>query len=381
MHSFKKLWTPFLLGVESMSEQIKLFMGPQHPSMHGLWAMQLTLDGETVVDVEALIGYLHRGYEYLATKRTYHQFSVVTDRLCYVSSMSQTSGYIQAVEALMGITPPERAQVIRVLVNELQRLASHCLWLGAACSDLGQLTMLIYPINARELILDVLETLTGQRMTYAYPKIGGVAHDLPKNFTKKVLDLLKDFKRRKTEMEGMILESNIARLRLEDVGYLSRSQAIELGVAGPVLRGSGVNMDIRKLEPYWGYEQYDFNVPTRKEGDSLARYEVRFDEMEESMSIIKQAVEKLDQTRPEIMAPKVPRKGPKKTVYTRMEDSRGEMSWYLTGNGTEKAKRLKIRSPSFCNIQALVEMCKGEKLADVPVIMGSIDLCVGDLDR
>lgn len=366
-----------------MTEQIKLFMGPQHPSMHGLWALELTMDGERVVDAKGLIGYLHRGFEYLATKRTYHGYSVLTDRLCYVSSMSQTAGYVMAAERLMGVEAPPRAQVLRVLMLELQRIASHCLWLAAASADMGSLTMLIYPMNARELFVDLFEMATGQRLTYAYPRIGGVAKDIPKNFKEKTLAVLKEFEWRKKEFEDMILESSVARMRMDGVGYLSRSKAIGLGVAGPNLRASGIKMDLRKLQPYWGYDEYDFEIPVRSEGDCLARYEVRYDEMDQSVELVKQALDKLDDRSlpPEIMVEKAPRTAPEGSVFTRIEDSRGEMSWYLVGNGSDKAERLKIRAPSFSNIQALEYLAKGQKLADVPVIVGSMDLCVGDLDR
>ncbi len=369
-----------------MSEktEMNLFMGPQHPSMHGLWAMRLTIDGETVLNADAQLGYLHRGYEKLLQNRQYHQGIPIADRLCYVESMNYSMPYAWAAEGVFGVEAPEKANAIRILTHEIQRLASHCLWLAAMAADLGQLTMLIYPMNAREYLLKLLELITGARMTYNYARIGGVAQDLPPGFGSALEQTLEDFQHKHGEFLDMLDESQVWRMRTEGVGVMTKEQAIEWGVTGPVLRASGVAYDIRKIDPYWGFERMKFKVITRNTGDSYARYRLRLDEMQESIKIVYQALDWYHEFRDSdpVNIEKIPRRPEKgKKVYRRIEAGRGEAGFYLESDGTPQPRRVRIQSPTFQNLYVLPKLIKYQKLADIPAIMGTIDICVGDLDR
>lgn len=368
-----------------MSEktEMNLFMGPQHPSMHGLWSVRLTIDGETIVDADPQIGYLHRGYEKLLTNRTYAQGIPICDRLCYVESHSWSTSYVSTIEAVYKIDIPEKANILRVLSLELQRIASHCLWLAAMSVDIGQLAMLIYPMDAREYILNMLEEITGARLTLNYSRIGGVSADLPTNFEKKMTSNLDEFMRLHNTFLDMLEEAQIFRMRTQGIGYLSKEMALSLGTTGPVLRGSGFSYDIRKDDPYFGYENYKFNVPTRQEGDSFARYRVRIEEMQESINICWQALDKYNELKssdPYRLA-KIPRKPEVGEAYTRIETGRGEAGFYVMSDGTPQPSRVRIKSPVFNNLQILKPLIIGGKMADIPAVMGSVDLCVGDLDR
>ncbi len=370
-----------------MSErtEMNLFMGPQHPSMHGLWAMRLTIDGETILDADALIGYLHRGYEKLLTNRTYEQGIPICDRLCYVESHSWSTAYTHSIEGIYGIDKdiPEKAKWLRVITLELQRIASHLLWLGAMSVDIGALTMLIYPMNAREVILNVLENITGARMTYNYSRIGGVAADLSPRFDKLLEESFSEFNRLHGQFLDLLEEAKIFRIRTKGIGVLSKEDAINFGTTGPVLRASGVASDVRKIDPYFGYDELKFKIPTRTEGDSFARYRVRIEEMQESMNIIWQAFDKYNELKASdpIKIAKLPRKPPVGEVYKRIESGRGEAGFYIKSDGTNQPYRVKIKSPVFNNLQTLTPLITGGKIADIPAVMGSIDLCVGDLDR
>ena len=368
-----------------MSEktEMNLFMGPQHPSMHGLWAIRLTIDGETIVDADAQIGYLHRGYEKLLTNRSYEQGIPICDRLCYVESHSWSTSYRYSIEGVYKIDIPDKANWLRVLTLELQRMASHCLWLAAMSVDIGALTMLIYPMNAREVILHMLESITGARLTYNYVRIGGVNADLPLGFEKRMENSFEEFRRLHYEFLDLLEEAAIFRIRTQGIGTLTKKDAIEMGVTGPVLRGSGVKFDVRKDDPYFGYDQLKFKIPIRTEGDCFARYRVRIEEMEESMNLCWQAIDKLNELKATdpFRLESVPRRPEKGEVYRRIETGRGEGGFYIQSDGTPTPTRVKIKSPVFNNLSTLTPLIIGGKLADIPAIMGSIDLCVGDLDR
>ncbi|MCY3411436.1 MAG: NADH-quinone oxidoreductase subunit D [Candidatus Heimdallarchaeota archaeon] len=368
-----------------MSEktEMNLFMGPQHPSMHGLWTLRLTIDGETIVDADPQIGYLHRGYEKLLTNRQYVMGIPICDRLCYVESHSWSTAYTQSIEAIHGVEIPEKANILRVLSLELQRIASHCLWLAAMSVDIGQLAMLIYPMDAREYILNLLEEITGARMTYNYARMGGVSNDLPQNFIKKMESNLDEFNRLHDMFLDMLEEAQIFRIRTQGIGYLSKEMALSLGSTGPVLRGSGIAYDIRKDDPYFGYETYKFKVPIRTGGDSFARYRVRLEEMQESINICWQAIDKYNELKSAdpFILDKLPKKPNVGEVYTRIESGRGEAGFYIRSDGTPIPARVKIKSPVFNNLQMLRPLIIGGKMADIPAVMGSVDLCVGDLDR
>ena len=368
-----------------MSErtEMSLFMGPQHPSMHGLWSLRLTIDGETIVNSDCQIGYLHRSYEKLLANRSYEQGIPITDRLCYVESNSYSVGYAYAIEGIFGIDPPEKANWIRILTLELQRIISHCLWLGAFSIDLGALTMLIYPMNARELVLNILETITGARMTYAHARIGGVVSDLPHDIGNKLENAFEQFNTLQGEFKDMLEEAQIFRIRSEGIGVLTKEDALSYGATGPVIRASGIDYDIRKIEPYMGYEKLKFSSIVRTEGDSYARYRVRLDEMEESMALCLQAFDKYNELRPSdpFKLEKVPRRPPKGETYKRIECARGELGYYLKSDGSNSPTRVRVKSPTFNNLQTINLLIKGGKLADIPAVMGTIDLCVGDLDK
>ncbi len=365
--------------------EMSLFMGPQHPSMHGLWSLRLTIDGETIENSDCQIGYLHRSYEKLLANRTYEQGIPITDRLCYVESHNYSIGYAHAIEGIMGVQSPEKANWIKIITTEIQRIASHCLWLAAFSVDLGALTMLIYPMTAREHMLGLLETITGARMTYNFARIGGVAHDLPLDIDKKIEDSFDQFDQLQGEFKDMLEEAQIFRIRSEGIGVLSREKALSMGVSGPMLRASGVDYDIRKVDPYFGYDQLNFKTITRTEGDSYARYRVRLDEMEESMAIVLQALDKYNEMKPSdpYKLEKIPRRPPKEIteVYRRIECARGELGYHLQSDGSNSPYRVRIRSPTFNNLQTIPPLIKGGKLADVPAVMGTVDLCVGDLDK
>ena len=354
-------------------------MGPQHPMTHGLWNLRVKVDGETILEAIPELGYLHRGMEKQCENRTYPQLVPILDRLCYAACLSWSTLYCQTVEELMGIKIPERAEYIRVITLEMQRIASHLVWLPAFAADLGQLTMFLYPLRERELFIDLFQMLTGARLTYDYPRIGGVRSDLPQAFPEKLNEVMGIFEKRIVEYEAMIDDNELFLMRTIDVGKVSAEDAINLGMSGPCLRGSGVVSDLRRDDPYSIYDRFDFAVCVEKEGDCYARYRVRMNEMKESMSIIRQALKGIPEG--PIMAEKVPRRAPKGEAFGRMEDPRGDASMYIIGNGSEKPYRVKIKSPAFINISACPKLLVGNRVADVPAIMGSVDVCIGETDR
>src|SRR5512137_179096 len=307
-------------------------MGPQHPMTHGLWNLRIKVDGETIIDAEPQVGYLHRGIEKICEDRTYTQIIPIADRLCYGASLSWSHIYCMAVEDLMGLEVPPRAEYIRVAALEMQRIASHLMWLAAYAADLGAMIGFIYSMRDREVFIDLLQALSGSRITYNLPRFGGVAHDVPSNWVRDSIRACEYMEKRLKEYEDLYEGSKVFMMRNEGVGVLKKEDAMNLGVTGPSLRASGVKYDIRKDTPYSVYPEIDFQAASHPDGDCYARYRVRMDEMYESCRIIRQAVSKMPQGKWRIMAP---RNGPSGTGFGRVEDPRGEGVMYIVGNGTD----------------------------------------------
>lgn len=363
------------------TEPIVINFGPQHPSTHGVFRMRVTFDGEVITDLEPVLGYLHRGIEKLAESRTYPQNIPLTDRQDYAAAMTNNFAYVLAVEKLAGIEVPERAEYIRVIMAELMRLASHILGVGMFFNDIGVFfTPLLYMFREREKILDLFEMVCGQRMTFNYYRIGGVAMDLPEEFIPALRDFLREMPRYIDEYDHYLKDHEIVKARCKNVGILPREKAINSSAAGPVLRASGVKWDLRKDDPYSVYPRFDFDIPTGMIGDTYDRYRVRIEEMRQSVRILEQAVEGLPEG--EIRA-KVPRilRPPKGETYGHIEGPKGELGFYLISDGSDKPYRFRVRPPTLINLTALRDMCVGFKLADAIIIFGSIDIILAEVDR
>ena len=362
-----------------MSEQMYIHMGAQHPVNHGLWTLKVKTEGEQVVGSEILIGYIFRMIEKMAESRPYDTFQPLADRLCYVSAMSWEGTYIMAIEKLLGMEVSKRAQYMRVIMLEFQRIASHFTWLSAYAGDLGVLTMLVIPYREREYVLDLLEHVTGSRMMYNYFRVGGLKHEFPQGFVNDARKLTYYLDERIKEYSAMLEDSKVFMLRSVEVGVLSKENALNLGATGPVLRASGVQGDIRKIEPYLVYPELDFEVPVRTSGDCLARFQIRMEEIRQSTHIIRQA---LDNLPPEgEINQKAPRRLPQGEVYFRTEDPRGEAGYYIIGNDDKIPYRVKIKSPAYSNLCLTSHLITGGKVADIPPIIASADLCMGEIDR
>ena len=386
-------------------ETMLLNMGPQHPSTHGVLRLLLELDGEIVVNCIPDIGYLHTGIEKNMEAKTYQKAEVMTDRLDYMNTMGNNLAYVMAVEKLVDLDVPVRAQGLRVILTELQRIASHLVWLGTSGLDLAAMSMFLYCFREREQILDIFELVSGQRMMTTYFRPGGVWRDVPVEFEKAVRDFIKIFPKRIDEYEALLTKNPLFIDRMVDIGYLSKEVALQYGVTGPTLRASGVDWDLRKARPYCGYEQYDFNVPIRSEGDTYARYLVRIDELRESLKIVEQALNKLplgpvrSENRKFVPPPrseigvsmeslihhfKLWTEGfpaPKASIYSAVESPRGELGLMLEGDGGPKPYRVHLRTPSFDNLAVLSQIVKGHLVADLVAILASIDIVLGDIDR
>jgi NADH-quinone oxidoreductase subunit D len=390
---------------EIVKKDITLNMGPQHPSTHGVLRLVLDLQGETVVGVDPRIGYLHRGIEKWMENRTYHQIIPMTDRLDYISCMNNNLGFVVAVEKLAGITVPERAQFLRTLTAELSRLSAHLIWLGSSAVDLGAMTVTLYALRERELILDLFEMATGARMTVSYARIGGVRNDVPQSFLDKCREFTEIFPKRLKDYDTLIRENRIWLKRTVGIGVMSAEEAVNYGLTGASLRGSGVNYDLRKVEPYAAYDKVDFDVPLGVNGDVYDRYVVRLNEMRQSNRIIKQCLDML-QPGPIMTAdPRyaVPEKEtvmqsmealahqfvlmskwvpmPKGEVYVATEVPKGELGFYIVSDGSGRPYRIKIRAPSYVNLGALAKMATGHMMADVVACIGTIDIVLGECDR
>lgn len=387
-------------------ETMLLNMGPQHPSTHGVLRLLLELDGEIVVNCIPDIGYLHTGIEKNMEAKTYQKAEVMTDRLDYMNTMGNNLAYVMAVEKLIGLDDvPPRAQALRVILVELQRIASHLVLIGTWGLDLAAMSMFLYCFREREQILDIFELVSGQRMMTTYIRPGGLWRDVPVEFETAVRDFLKIFPKRIDEYERLLTKNPLFVDRMVDIGYMSKEMALSHGVTGPNLRASGVNWDLRKVRPYCGYEQYDFDVPVLTEGDTYARYLVRIEEFRQSLRIIEQALNKLpmgpvrSENRKFVPPPrseigvsmeslihhfKLWTEGfpaPNASIYSAVESPRGELGVLLAGDGGPKPRRVHMRTPSFDNLAVLPEIVKGTLVADLVAILASIDIVLGDIDR
>ncbi|MFQ5427776.1 MAG: NADH dehydrogenase (quinone) subunit D [Thermodesulfobacteriota bacterium] len=387
------------------TQELVVHMGPQHPSTHGVLHLILKLEGEKVLGAEPDIGYLHRGTEKIAENLLYHQFVPYTDRLDYMCAMSNNLAYVMAVEKLLETELPERASYIRVIAAELSRIAGHIIGIGAWAVDLGAMSILLYAVREREMVLDIFEMLCGARMTLTYLRVGGVRYDFTDECAAACRDLIKLMPERLDEYERILNKNRIWLDRNKGVGVVSAGDAVDLGLSGPALRASGVDWDIRRDEPYLVYDQLDFDVVTGTAGDSLERYLVRMEEIKQSLRIIEQALQKMPPgpfvvDDPHIVPP--PKPGvyknmenlihhfkyvsqgfsvPKGEVYSAIEAPKGELGVYIVSDGTEKPYRLKIRVPTFMNLQAMDHLCTGGYMADVIATLSSLDPVFGECDK
>jgi NADH-quinone oxidoreductase subunit D len=363
------------------TEPFILNMGPQHPSTHGVFRMRVTLDGEVVVDLEPVIGYLHRGIEKMGENRTYTQIIPLTDRLDYVASMTNNFAYVLAVEKLAGIEIPERAEYLRIIMAETMRISSHLMAVGFFLNDLGaMMTPVLYMWREREKLLDLYEMVCGQRLTYNYMRIGGVSHDVPEEFLPALKKFVAEMPRFIDEYDQLLAQNEILLVRSKGVGILPREIAINTAASGPVLRASGVNWDIRKADPYSIYDRFDFEIPVGTVGDNYDRYWVRMQEMRQSVRILEQAMAQLPKG--EICA-KVPHllRPPVGEVYGHIESPRGELGFYLVSDNSIAPYRFRIRPPTLINLTALKDMVVGWKVADLIITFGSIDVVMAEIDR
>jgi NADH-quinone oxidoreductase subunit D len=376
------------------SEPFVVNVGPQHPSTHGVFRLRLTLDGEKIVDADMVMGYLHRSMEKLAEERTYTQNIPFTDRTDYLSAMTGNLAYVLAVEKLCGIEPPPRAQYLRTIMCELQRYASHCMAVGTFANDCGAWqTPIMHMLRDREKVLDLFEMASGARLTLNYMRIGGVSRDVPPEFVTGVRALLKDLPRRMEEYEGLLLSNEIIVARSRGLGVLTPEEAIAFSVSGPMLRASGIAWDIRKADPYAAYDKVDFDIAVGTQGDVYDRFAVRLAEMRQSLRIIEQAVDMMPggpvharigtATAQPIGTPVAPLaiRPPAGEAYARIESPRGEIGFYIVSDGSPAPFRFHIRSPSFINLTPLKHMTVGRTVADAVVILGSVDIVVGEVDR
>jgi NADH-quinone oxidoreductase subunit D len=362
------------------ADEIILNMGPQHPSTHGVLRVRLKLDGERVVGSECIIGYLHRGVEKIAEHRSYQQFAPYVDRMDYVAAVSNGLGYCEAVEKLLVAEAPPRARVVRTILTELQRIASHLLWLGTHALDIGALTPVFYCFREREEILKVFEKYCGARLTTHAFRIGGLQYETYDGFEEDVRRFCKDFAGKVDEYEQLLTQNRIWVGRTRGVGLLTAEDAIALGVTGPVLRASGVQWDIRKAAPYAAYDQYEFDIPTGSNGDTYDRYIVRMEEMRQSRRICLQAIENIPDGPIMARIGKVLKPKPGE-VYHAIEAPKGELGYYIVSDGTTQPYRVRVRPPSFVNLQAFDRIARGALVADVVAIIGTIDIVLGEVDR
>ena len=382
-----------------------LNMGPQHPSTHGVLRLILELDGETVVKATPDIGFLHTGIEKTMESKTYAQVIPLTDRMDYVASLSNNLAYLLSVEKLLDIQVPPKAQFVRVLLTELTRIASHLVWVGSHAHDIGAMSVLLYAFREREKLLDIFELCSGQRMMTSYFRIGGLAQDIPEGFEAKVREVLDTFPDRINDYENLLTKNRIWLNRTVGVGKISAEDAINCGVSGPILRACGVSWDIRKSNPYSGYDKFEFDIPTGKNGDVYDRYLVRIEEMRQSLRIVRQALDGIPEGDfiarvPGVVLPpkedvlsniealifqfKLVVEGfspPVGEVYHSIESPKGELGYYIVSDGSNKPYRVRVRPPCFVNLSALPRMIEGRLIADVVAVIGSIDIVLGEVDR
>jgi NADH-quinone oxidoreductase subunit D len=389
-------------------KRMRLNMGPQHPSTHGVLQVVLDLEGEVVVRCDPVPGYLHRGTEKLAEAKHFNQIIPLTDRLDYLSPFNNNVAYVYAVEKLLGVEVPERAEWIRLILMELQRISSHLVWFGTHVMDIGAITAFLYAMREREMILDIFEMCSGARLTVSYCRVGGLLADVPSGFVERVEAFVKHFPEAFKEYDKLVTNNPIFRDRTIDVGIVTKEDAIDYGFTGPCLRGSGVDWDLRKREPYSFYDQTDFSIPVTTRGDCYDRYLVRMEEMLQSCRIIEQAIKRFKQLKPgPIKAddPKIslpPKElamsqaeamqrhfyqvihgfpAPVGEAYGKIEGSKGEIGFYIISDGSSHPYRMKIRAPSYVNLQLLPLMTEGRMVADVIACIGTIDIVLGEVDR
>ncbi len=388
------------------TKELTISMGPQHPATHGVLRLVLDLDGETVVKCTPYVGYLHRGVEKLAENKTYLQFIPLTDRLDYISSMANNIGYCVAVEKLFGIEVPERAHFIRTITAEMTRISSHILWLSTHALDIGAMTVFLYAFREREWLLDLFEKLCGARLTVSYTRIGGVRNDVPEGWLDDLYRFTEKFPKRVEEYETLIDQNRIWLRRTKGIGVISAEEAINWGLSGPSLRGSGVPYDVRKYMPYAAYGKIEWDVPIGKNGDVYDRYRCRMEEFRQSNRIIRQCIEKMPDgpvmaDAPKFILPpkdkvlsdiehlihqfilitKGPMTAPVGEIYVATEAPKGELGFYIISDGTGKPYRMKIRAPSFVHASVLPRLCVGHLVADVIANIGTIDIVLGECDR
>ncbi|RII28657.1 MAG: NADH-quinone oxidoreductase subunit D [Geobacter sp.] len=387
------------------TEIMTVNMGPQHPSTHGVLRLVVELDGEVIQKITPHIGYLHRGVEKLSEHRTYHQVLPLTDRLDYLAPMSNNLGYVLAVEKLLGIEIPERAQTVRVILTELTRLKSHLVWIACHALDIGAMTVFIYAFREREKVMQLYEKISGARMTSSYFRVGGLSADVYDGFEKDVQEIIDTFPGHFDTYEGLLTKNTIWMQRTIGNGVISAEDAINYGITGPALRGSGVDWDLRRDNPYSGYEKYNFQVPVGKNCDTYDRYKVRLVEMREAVKIIKQALDSLKPgpvlaDAPQVCYPpkeevyntieglihhfKIASEGfpvPEGEVYQSVENPKGELGYYIVSDGGTKPYRMRIRPPSFVNLGAIEKMAKGAMIADLVAVIGTLDIVLGEIDR
>lgn len=389
----------------AQKETMTVNMGPQHPSTHGVLRLVIELDGEIIEKITPHIGYLHRGIEKLSEHRTYHQALPLTDRMDYLAPMSNNLGYVLAVEKLLGIEVPERAKVVRVITAELTRLKSHLVWLACHALDIGAMTVFLYCFREREKVMEIYEKLSGARMTSNYYRVGGLSADVYAGFEKDVQEIIDTFPGFFDVYEGLLTKNTIWLQRTIGNGVISAEDAIDAGITGPALRGSGVDWDLRRDNPYSGYEKYSFKVPVGEKCDTFDRYKVRLVEMREAVNIITQALKDLKPgpvlaEEPQVCYPpkenvynsieglihhfKIASEGfpvPEGEVYQSVEAPKGELGYYLVSDGGNKPYRLRIRPPSFVNLSAIERMAKGSMIADLVAVIGTLDIVLGEIDR
>jgi NADH-quinone oxidoreductase subunit D len=392
--------------VAGSANTMVLNMGPQHPSTHGVLRVVLELDGEIVLKARPVIGYLHTGIEKNMEAKTYSQAITMTDRIDYLAPLSNNLCYCLAVEKILGIEIPKRAQYIRVLLTEMTRIASHLVWLGTHAIDLGAMSVFLYTFRAREEIMKIFEYVSGQRMMTSYFRIGGIALEPPPNWLDRIRRVIDALPAHIDEYEGLLTNNRIWLGRTKGVGIISADDAIAMGASGPMLRGSGVPYDVRKAFPYSSYEEFDFDIQTQTAGDCFARYQVRVAEIRESIKIVRQAMEKvpaegpIKATAPGIIAPsreemkssiegliyhfKIYTEGfapPPGEVYQAIESPRGELGFFVASDGSAHPYRVKVRAPSFINLQTLPKLCEGRLIADAVACIGTTDIVLGEVDR
>lgn len=387
------------------TEKMTLNMGPQHPSTHGVLRLVLELDGEVITKITPHIGFLHRGVEKLSEHRTYHQILPLTDRLDYLAPMSNNLGYILTVEKLLDIQVPERAQTIRIIMAELTRLQSHLVWLACHALDIGAMTVFIYAFRERETIMEIYEQISGARMTSNFFRAGGLSQDVPPEFEEKVRSFMDVMPGYLDSYEGLLTTNPIWLKRTVGNGVISAEDAIDIGITGPALRGSGVDWDMRRDNAYAGYENYQFEVPVGENCDTFDRYKVRLIEMRESCKIVTQALDRLKPgpvlaDAPQVCYPpkenvynsieglihhfKIASEGypvPEGEVYQGIEAPKGELGFYIVSDGGNKPYRMRVRPPSFVNLQAIEQMAKGSMIADLVAVIGTLDIVLGEIDR